>query len=101
MILAFFLAAFTLSWDAVTQDCRGGQEPLPPVYAVWTYRATVIGSYTGPDGSPWPLYSRVQGEEWTPATSLPIADPDIGGLVAYGDPVAVDVAGNRSDEGCL
>lgn len=94
------LAILALSWDPVTRDCRGGLESAPPVYEVWTYRATVVGSISGPDGDLWPVYQRTTADVLTQTTSLAIADPAVGGVVAWGEPVAVDLAGNRSDGGC-
>jgi hypothetical protein len=94
------LATFVLSWLSVTQDCHGAAEAVPPVYEIWTYRQEISGSYVGPDGSPWPVYTRTQMREMVPGTSVPIADPSLGGVVAWGDPVAVDAAGNRSGEPC-
>jgi len=94
------ILAFLLLWDPVLTDCHGSAESIPPLYEVWTYRADVTGSYTGPDGSPWPLYSRLQERALVPGTSYPLGEPGIGGVVAWGDPVAVDLSGNRSDGVC-
>jgi len=94
------ILAFLLLWNPVAVDCLGRPEALPPVYEVWTYRQEISGSYVGPDGSQWPVYTRTQMREMVPGTSLPIADPSLGGVVAWGDPVAVDMSGNRSEEPC-
>ena len=100
MTLALAVLISALTWDAVTHDCRSGLESAPPVYLVPLYQVTVIGWAPDVNGDPAPLYSRTQAEQMTPATSMPLPDPPVGGLIAWGDPVAVDLSGNRSDEPC-
>jgi len=87
-----------LLWDPVTRDRRGGPEPAPVVYLVHMYRADVRGWITGPDGDLWPVYDRWQEDIRLTETSTPLPDPDPGCVVAWWDPVAVDGAGNRSDD---
>jgi len=88
-----------LTWNAVTTNCRGIPEPVPPVYEVWTYRATVSGYEPGPDGSLQPLYNRVQLRELVSGTTYPMTDPEVGNVLAWAVE-AVDLAGNRSDQPC-
>jgi hypothetical protein len=92
------LALFT--WLAVSQDCHGAAEPFPPVYEVRVWQAAVTGSHVGPDGGLWPTYTRLDERTLIPGTAYALPEPAVGGVVAWWDPVAVDAAGNRSDQPC-
>lgn len=92
--------ALLLSWLTVSLDCHGRPEAFV-TYSVWTERVTQIGIVLCEDGTlACPVYSRTFVEYGTAATSLWLDDPAPGGMIAWQEPVAVDAAGNRSDETC-
>lgn len=85
-----------LTWSAVTVDCDGGPEVVA-YYLVRTYHVHQVGEEPGPDGAPSPIYSRTMIETATTDTRFPLEDPAPGDGIAWWDPIAVDLAGNRSD----
>ena len=93
------LATLLLSWLAVTQDCHGAPE-LAVTYSVRTELETLEGWATAPDGSLQPVVSREFHAIATPVASLSIPDPGVDQMIAYWDPIAIDAAGNTSEDPC-
>ena len=105
MILA--LAQIVISWWVVTLDCNGMNEMSQPVtylMPLWTGEmarnpicpADELGQ--AQDCAVWTLIEVDTGQ----ANTYSVPDPPIGKVYATMDPVAVDAAGNRSDDSpCL
>jgi hypothetical protein len=94
--------ALLLTWLAVTVDCHGAPSPVDHYEVAASY-----GSMQFTDTCPLDLSGAPQrcavwngGIFTTPNASLTLADPIVGEVLAYSFPVAVDAAGNRSDEVC-
>lgn len=81
-------------------DCHGQPDAVVScLYLVYT--VTLLGWIQTPEGWWNPIYAYDFRERPTINLTLDIPDPPPGGLVTWWDePVAVDAAGNRSDEGC-
>lgn len=91
---------FTLSWDPVTTNCDGGPEAVD-FYEVPLFAARIVGWETcmveGGDPYPCPVYNRNVVLVDTTDTSVSTPDPDIGEVIGYEWPRAIDRAGNSSE----
>lgn len=101
--MTLLAALFVLAWDPVTRDCRGALERYPPAYEVLIWEARVMGYTDDGYGGIVPIYSKVGQRQMTVQTSMTVqepAAPAVGEVTLVGEPVAVDVAGNRSEATC-
>jgi hypothetical protein len=83
VIPAGFVFAF-LTWSRVTTDRCGRPEPGVTYLVPWAYSE---------GGGIW-----ISGETGTAHAYIGIPDPPVGAVLLWRDPVAVDAAGNRSDD---
>lgn len=101
------LLLLILSWDPVALNCAGGPEMIDH-YSVTSLAALIVG-WTEPnadDPAPEPIYGFGPGPVVpdvpagpAPSVVLPAVSPPVGG-VFYFTPIAIDRAGNRSDQPC-
>lgn len=91
------IVALLLTWTAPVLNCSGSALTDLAGYQVQTERIVRTGIRIDPDGSQWDIATRAQSTVMLPAsaTSLSLADPDVGGMIAY-RVAAVDLAGNVS-----
>lgn len=102
------LIAVLVSWIAVTTDCRGALDQGPITYLIEVFESRCTGRLVpcGPDGEMCPE-CHATSERATAQTSVTIEDPAVNEVIGWDNyptappPVmALDEAGNRSDEAC-
>lgn len=106
MIAPLLLAAVLWLWDPVTTSCAGGPEQIDH-YEMQQSTARSVDAWcdTG-DGLFW--CGGYLFDDWMPVATTPDVTPEleyeppvpIPGAVVYNRVVAVDTAGNRSDDAC-
>ena len=89
-----------LSWDAVTTDCHGGPEAVAG-YEVPALLIALVAWVLGAEGNLNPVYEGRDVTQYVEAPPATLPDPAPGDVLMWRDPiVAIDLAGNRSDEVC-
>lgn len=97
------MLATVLSWSAVLTSCAGGPEDVV-LYDVAALMVMLSAWEAGPDGALNPRYVWMDLSHMVEATANPrtvLPDPPADSVLFWAEPpVAIDAAGNRSDEAC-
>jgi hypothetical protein len=101
--IPFLLTHAWLRWDPVVTNCQGGPEVVLG-YAILVMAVWVSGWYECEPGIQCPVYARSPWlqVEFTDQTGIDLMAqpvPPVGGVDIY-RPVAVDQAGNTSEDPC-
>ena len=89
-----------LAWDPVTTDCHGSPETAAG-YEVPAMLVVLLMWILGAEANLNPVYEWRDATQHVEAPPATLPDPAPGDVLMWRDPiVAIDLAGNRSDEVC-